>query len=201
MEGSTLKPIPRAPRSTVRRAPQRASQDAQAIYDLIDELKLGHIGFVEKGQAIVIPMTLWRVEQYLYFHTLNKSRLQKVLQSGQEVSVSFAQCTQWVMSKSAYHHSANYRSAVLFCSGERVINTADFDHAFEVAINQLEEGRWEKVRPPNPIERKATALMRLTIVDGSFKSRTGGPNEEPEDLHLPVWNGVKPVCPWAAQQE
>lgn len=200
MEASELKPIPSAKRSTVRRVAERASQDAQTIYDLVDELKLGHIGFVEDGQSIVIPMTMWRVEEHLYFHTLNKSRLQKILESGQEVCVSFAVCSEWVMSKSAYHHSANYRSAVLYCSGKRVTADEDFDHAFSVAINQLEEDRWEKVRPPNETERKATALMKLSILDGSFKSRTGGPNEEPGDLHLPVWNGVKPVCPWAAEQ-
>ena len=100
------------------------------------------------------------------------------------------------MSKSAYHHSANYRSAVLYCTGTRVIDDAEFDHAFEVLINQIVEGRWNEVRVPNKLERKATALMKLSINEGSFKQRTGGPVEEPEDLSLPVWHGTKAVCPF-----
>jgi len=100
------------------------------------------------------------------------------------------------MSKSAYHHSANYRSAVVYCSGERVTDAEEFDHAFKSIIDQLETGRWEHIRPPNPNERKATALIKLTINEGSFKSRTGGPNEDPEDMALPVWHGTKPVCPF-----
>jgi hypothetical protein len=80
--------------------------------------------------------------------------------------------------------------------GERVTETNAFNDAFKDVIEQLEEGRWAHIRPPNPNERKATALLRLSIREGSFKSREGGTNEEPEDLALPVWNGTKPVCPF-----
>ncbi|MEH6569015.1 MAG: pyridoxamine 5'-phosphate oxidase family protein [Halioglobus sp.] len=194
--GQDIEDLDRLPRSTVRRVKQRASYSREDVYRLVDDLKLGHIGFIENGQVFVIPMTLWRVGDYLYLHTMNKSRLQKLLESGAEVCISVAECSEWVFSKSAYHHSANYRSAVLYCKGERVTDPAGFDSAFATAINQLEAGRWEAVRPPNTQERKATALMKLTIMDGSFKSRTGGPNEEPEDMSLSVWHGVKPVCPY-----
>lgn len=185
--------IRRSRRSTVRRVKERGTHSKADIYPLIDELKLGHLGFEHNGQVTIIPMTIWRVDDYLYFHTLNKSRLHKMLDNGQEICVSFAECDEWVLSKSAYHHSANYRSAVLFCRGEKVADDEEFDRVFEVIINQIEAGRWSKVRPPNTKERKATALMRLEILDGSFKSRKGGPNEEPEDLALPVWNGTVPV--------
>lgn len=118
-----------------------------------------------------------------------------MLEQGEQICVSFAECSEWVMAKSAYHHSANYRSAVLFCSGERVVNPTEFDRVFKVVINQIEPDRWQQVRHPSAQERKGTALMKLTIDEGSFKSRTGGPNEEPEDMELPVWHGTKPVCP------
>lgn len=194
---TATKTIPLAKRSTVRRVAERASQSAENVYHLVDRLKLGHVGFTDGKDVFVIPMTVWRVDEHLYLHTLNKSRLQRLLEQGQQVCISFAECTEWVMSKSAYHHSANYQSAVLYCSGERVTNHTEFDHAFSVVINQLEKDRWNQVREPNKTERKATALMKLTIVDGSFKSRTGGPNEEPEDMALPVWHGLLPVCPYA----
>lgn len=183
-------------RSTVKRGAKRARYDKASVYRLIDDLKLGHLGFVVDGRPVIIPLTVWRAGEDLYFHVANKSRLQKMLEAGAEFCVSFAECSEWVMSKSAYHHSANYRSAVLYCTGSRVTDPQEFDAAFEVIINQLETGRWQQVRPPNNIERKATALMKLVIEEGSFKSREGGPTEEPEDMDLPIWHGTKPVCPY-----
>ncbi|MFD2229542.1 pyridoxamine 5'-phosphate oxidase family protein [Alkalimarinus sediminis] len=182
--------------SKVRRVAKRASYDKSTIYSLIDELKLGHVGFIVNNRPVVIPMTVWRVEDHLYLHVANKSRIQRLLEEGGECSISFAAYKEWVMSKSAYHHSANYCSAVVYCTGRRVTAEDEFDRAFEVIINQLEEGRWDRVRPPNKLERKATALMKMTINEGAFKARTGEPIEEPEDLSLPVWNGTKPVCPY-----
>ncbi len=183
-------------RSTVRQVAKRASYAKQDVYQLVDDLKLGHVGFVDDGRAVVIPITVWRVADNLYLHVVNKSRLQKRLENGEEFCISFAEYNEWVMSKSAYHHSANYRSAVLYCTGRRVTDDETFDGAFKTLINQLEEGRWQQVRAPSKLERKATALMKLTINEGSFKRRAGGPNEEPDDLSLPVWNGTKPVCPF-----
>jgi nitroimidazol reductase NimA-like FMN-containing flavoprotein (pyridoxamine 5'-phosphate oxidase superfamily) len=183
-------------RSTVKRGAKRASYDKASVYRLVDDLKLGHLGFVVDGRPVIIPLTVWRVDDDLYFHVANKSRLQRMLEEGAEFCVSFAECSEWVMSKSAYHHSANYRSAVLYCNGSRVVEPEDFDHAFSVIIDQLEADRWQQIRPPNALERKATALMKLTINEGSFKSRTGGPSEEPEDMALPVWHGTQPVCPY-----
>ena len=183
-------------KSHVRRGAKRASYFKEDVFRLIDDLKMGHVGFAIEGQVFVIPLTVWRVDEYLYIHVMNKSRLQRLLTSGEEVCISFAECNEWVMSKSAYHHSANYRSAVVYCVGERISEAELFDDAFKEVIEQLEPGRWEHIRPPNTNERKATALLKLTINEGSFKSRKGGPNEEPEDLDLPVWHGTKPVCPF-----
>lgn len=181
------------PRSQVRRAAKRASYERAPIYQLIDDLKTAHLGFIEDGEPRVIPITCWRDGDDLYVHSGNKGRLAKHLQSGQLVALSFAECSEWVMTKSAYHHSANYRSAVLYCRGETVTDEAEFDNAFRVLINQLEDGRWQQVRPPNRQERKATVLVRLPMHEGSFKSRSGGPVEEPEDMDLPVWHGTLPV--------
>lgn len=182
--------------STVKHGAKRASYDLQEVFKLVDDCKLAHLGFVLDGQAVVIPITVWRHEQQLYLHVANKSRIQKLLESGQQVCLSFAESNEWVMSKSAYHHSANYRSAVLYCQGKRIVEPLIFDQVFKSIIEQIEKGRWQHIRPPSVQERKATALLELTIIEGSFKSRSDGPNEEPEDLDLPVWHGTKPVCPY-----
>ncbi|MCV6589620.1 MAG: pyridoxamine 5'-phosphate oxidase family protein [Marinobacterium sp.] len=191
--------LPHGPDSTVKRVAKRARYDREPVHQLVDELKLGHIAFVANNRPVSIPMTLWRVDDSLYFHVANKSRLQKYLEAGGEVCVSFARYDAWVMSKSAYHHSANYRSAVLFCTGERITDATEFDRVFNVILDQMEPGRASQVRPANEKERYITALMKLTIDEGSFKQRDEGVHEEPEDLDIPVWNGVAAICPFSGQ--
>ena len=186
-------PLSCCPRSQVKRAAKRASYERADAYALSDRLKTAHVAFVEEGEPRVIPLTAWRLRDDLYLHTLNGGRLSKQLDSGAQLCLSFAATEAWVMSKSAFHHSANYSSLVLFGRPQRVKDDAAFDEAFMGIINQLEPGRWEQVRAPNAKERKVTALFRVPIEEGAFKSRTGGPNEEPEDMALPVWHGIQAV--------
>lgn len=186
-------PLSCCPRSQVKRAAKRASYERADAYGLIDRLKTAHIAFVEEGEPRIIPLTAWRLGDDLYLHALSGGRLAKRLESGTQLCISFAVTDEWIMSKSAYHHSANYSSLVLFGKARRVTDDATFDAAFRAIINQLEPDRWEQVRAPNAKERKATALFRVPIEEGAFKSRTGGPNEEAEDMALPVWHGALPV--------
>lgn len=186
--------------SRVRRVTKRASYDLDKVIALVNDLKLGHVGFIANNRPVIIPLTLWAAGKYLYLHVQNKSRVQKLLEAGGEVCISVAECSEWVMSKSAYDHSANYRSAVLFCTGERVTDETDFDNAFKVIINDLEAERWDKVRPPDTQERKATALMKLTINEGSFKQRTGEPSESNKDEGYSVWSGNIAVCPYSIER-
>lgn len=184
-------PLKPSPRSRVRQAAKRARYDREPIYRLIDRLKTGHIAFVENGEPRSIPITVWRHGDDLFVHGINKGRLTRYLEAGHLVCISFAECNEWVMAKSAYHHSANYESAVIYCRGERVTEPDAFDAAFQSIIDQLEPGRWQQVRAPSRKERKATALIRLRIEEGAHKQRTGGPNEEPGDLARPVWHGTR----------
>ncbi|AZR42103.1 MULTISPECIES: pyridoxamine 5'-phosphate oxidase family protein [Marinobacter] len=186
-------PLSCCPRSRVKRAARRASYERAPAYALIDRLKTAHVGFVEEGEPRIIPITAWRLADDLYLHTLSGGRLAQTLASGQQLCISFAVTNQWVMTKSAFHHSANYESLVLFGRASRVSDDREFDAAFQAIINQIESGRWEQVRAPNAKERKATALFRIPIREGAFKSRDGGPGEEPEDMALPVWHGVLPA--------
>lgn len=190
----TSSPLSCCPRSRVKRAAKRASYEREPAYALIDRLKTGHVAFVEDGEPRIIPMTVWRRDDILYLHTLNGGRLSQRLDAGVQLCISFAVTEEWVMSKSAFHHSANYQSLVLFGQAARVVDDGEFDEAFKAIINQLEPGRWDQVREPNTKERKATALYRIPIEEGAFKSRTGGPNEEPEDMALPVWHGTRPTA-------
>ncbi len=190
----TDSPLTTCPRSQVQRAAKRARYDRQSAYALIDRLKTAHVGFVEDGEPRIIPITVWRLGDDLYLHTLNGGRLSRLLASGALLCISFAVTNEWVLTKSAFNHSANYESLVLFGRAHPVTDEASFDAAFRAIINQIEPGRWEQVRAPNAKERKATALFRVPIEEGAFKSRTGGPNDDPEDLALPVWHGTVPAA-------
>jgi len=180
-------------RSKIKRAAKRASYERGPAHALIDHLKTAHVAFVEEGEPRIIPITAWRMDDNLYLHTLNGGRLAKRLESGIQLCLSFAVTEEWVMSKSAFNHSANYQSLVLFGTATRVTDEAEFAASFRSVINDLEPGRWDQVRAPNAKERMATALFRIPIEEGAFKRRSGGPVEEPEDLDLPVWHGNLPV--------
>ena len=193
LAGATASPLTACPRSRVQRAVKRASYDRETAYRLIDRLKTAHVGFVEDGEPRIIPITAWRLGDDLYLHTLNGGRLSRRLGSGALLCISFAVTNEWVMTKSAFHHSANYEALVLYGRAVPVTDHAAFDAAFRAIINQIEPGRWEQVRAPNDKERKATALFRIPIEEGAFKSRTGGPNDDPEDMSLPVWHGLIPT--------
>ena len=193
LAGPSASPLTSCPRSRVQRAVKRASYDRETAYRLIDRLKTAHLGFVEDGEPRIIPITAWRLGDDLYVHTLNGGRLSRRLESGVLLCISFAVTNEWVMTKSAFNHSANYESLVLYGHAVPVTDHAAFDAAFRAIINQIEPGRWEQVRAPNEKERKATALFRIPIEEGAFKSRTGGPNDDPEDMSLPVWHGLIPT--------
>lgn len=193
LAGPNASPLTSCPRSRVQRAVKRASYDRETAYRLIDRLKTAHLGFVEDGEPRIIPITAWRLGDDLYVHTLNGGRLSRRLESGVLLCISFAVTNEWVMTKSAFNHSANYESLVLYGHAVPVTDHAAFDAAFRAIINQIEPGRWEQVRAPNNKERKATALFRIPIDEGAFKSRTGGPNDDPEDMTLPVWHGLIPT--------
>ncbi len=180
-------------RSTVRRGAKRASYDRQELYSIVDANPIGHIGFVENSAPFVIPLNVWRMDNALYLHCLNGGRLSKHLTSQDQVCISFAEHNAWVLSKSAYHTSANYRSAVLFGQFTQVTDQREFSQAFATVINQIESGRWDHVRQPSPTEIKTTAMLKMDIHEASVKSRTGGPNEESDDLTLPVWSGLIPL--------
>lgn len=180
-------------RSTVKRAPARASYNTAELYPIIDDLKMAHISFIQEGTPITIPMLCWRVGNDIFIHGSRGSRLIKQLSDGNTVCVSFAELNGWVMAKSAFHHSANYRSAVLFGTFDCVENDNDQLEIYQSFIEQLEEGRWDQIRVPNDKELKATTLLKMNINEGAVKVRTGGPIDDPEDLSLPVWSGEIPL--------
>jgi len=97
------------------------------------------------------------------------------------------------MARSAFHHSINYRSVIVYGRGEAIVDPAEKYAALEAFMERLHPGRWREVRPPNQQELKATGVVRIPIEEASAKLRMGGPLDDPEDMTLDVWAGVVPL--------
>ncbi len=179
----------------VKRIPNRGAYDRETIYPIIDAAPLGLVGIAREGDfpVVVIPMLHARRDDALYFHGAQSSRLLKYLASGQPATVGFALVDGYVLAKSLFHHSMNYRSAVVFGRGTELAGDEQKLEGLKIISDKLLPGRWEDARLPNAQELKATLVVRLEIETASSKIRSGGPKEEPEDVTLPYWSGVLPL--------
>ena len=180
-------------RSRVKRQPGRASYEREAVHAVLDEGLVAHVGIVQDGQPIVLPMVYARDGERLLLHGSVASRLTRHLSGGTPVCVTVTLLDGLVMSRSAFHHSMNYRSVVVVGEARRVTDDEALDAGFARVVEHMVPGRGDEVRAPDPAEIRQTVLLEVPIVEASMKARTGGPKEEPSDLETPSWGGVVPV--------
>ena len=181
------------PRNRVRRLPERASYDRETIYPILEEALICHAGFEEDGQPFVIP-TLFAIDgDTLYLHGAKASRLLKHIQAGNPVCISVTLLDGLVLARSVFHHSINYRSAVMFGRGRLLETDAEKLHALEAITEHIARGRWAETRPPNRKELNATGVAAVEIESASAKVRGGPPKDDAEDYALPVWAGILPL--------
>jgi nitroimidazol reductase NimA-like FMN-containing flavoprotein (pyridoxamine 5'-phosphate oxidase superfamily) len=180
-------------RTTVRRLPQRAAYDAETVYRILDEALICHAGFVVHGDPVVIPTIHWRDGDRLYFHGSPASGMLRNLRNGVPVCVTVTLLDGLVMARSAFHHSMNYRSAVVFGIATEVTDREEKLRVLDSLVEHVCRGRSKDVRPPNERELKQTIVLSIPISEASAKVRTGGPVDDDEDYDLPVWAGVIPL--------
>jgi len=179
-------------RIRVKREPHRGRYDRQTIDAILDEGLICHLGFEVAGQPYVIPTLHARVGDTLYVHGSSASRALRHAGSGAPVCITVTIFDGLVLAKSVFNHSVNYRSAVVFGTA-RVVPDEEKREALHALTNQLVPGRWDEARQPTDQELKATWILAVPIEEASAKVRTGGPEDEPEDLDLPFYAGVVPV--------
>lgn len=185
--------FPQEKRNQVRRLPKRGQYDRETIYRIVDEALVCHIGFAEGELPFVIPTLHARIGDTLYCHGAPAGRLIRHVAAGHPVCAAFTLLDGLVFARAAFHHSVNYRSAVLFGTG-RLVESDEERLAVLAAITEhLAPGRWAEVRPPNRAELAATAVIAIAIESASAKIRTGPPSDADEDDALPVWAGVLPL--------
>lgn len=198
------KKIDQTERTRLRRLPKRGDFDRGVINAILDEAFICHVGFVADGLPVVIPTAYGRVGDLLYIHGSAASRMMRSLAEGIDVCVTVSLIDGLVLARSAFHHSFNYRSVVIFGKAELVTDAGEKNKALEAFTEHVIPGRWAEVRWPNELELKATTVLRLAITEASAKIRTGPPIDDEEDLAINVWAGVLPLslhpdAPAAAQ--
>ena len=188
-------------RTRVRRVPQRGAYERETIEAILDETLISHVGFVHEGQPVVIPTLHARLGDRLYLHGSAASRMLRTLQKGVPVCVTATLVDGLVLARSAFHHSVNYRSVVVFGTATMVEPGDETVNVLELFTEKLVPGRWADVRPPTRQELKGTKVLSLPLDEASAKVRTGPPIDEDEDYDLPVWAGVLPLSTNVAEPE
>ena len=180
-------------RTAVRRLPKRGVYDRDAVYAILDEALIAHVGFVIDGAPVVIPTIHWRDGDRLYLHGSVASRMLRTLKQGVETCVTVTLLDGLVLARSAFHHSMNYRSVVVMGTAVEVTDREEKVRAFERLVEHVVPGRSADVRPPNEAEIRGTLVLSLPIDEASAKVRAGGPSDDDEDYALPIWAGVVPL--------
>ncbi len=179
-------------RNKVKRVPDRGHYDKKTVFKILDAGKICHASFVVDGQPFVIPTIYGRDGDCLYLHGATSSRLIKELEKGIQMSLAVTHLDGLVIARSAFHHSMNYRSVVVFGTAKLVADDKKLE-ALKIISDQLVPGRWEESRQPNSKELKATSVLKIIIDQASAKIRTGGPKDDKDDYELDIWAGVVPM--------
>ena len=188
-----FEPFPVTERTRVVREANRAVYDREAIYKILDEALVCHVGFSLEGQPYVIPTMFARVGDHLYFHGSAASRMLRGLSSGLPVCITVTLIDGLVLARSVFNHSMNYRSVVALGKAESIDGPAEKLRALQAFTEKLIPGRWNDARQPNEKELKATSILKLPLTEVSAKVRVGGVEDDAEDYAFPVWAGIIPL--------
>jgi len=180
-------------RTTATRHRERVRYDRETVHAVLDEALLCSVGFVVEGGPVVLPMLQARVGETLYLHGSTGSWMRGAAADGTEVCVTVTVVDGLVLARSAFHHSINYRSVVLFGPVREVSEAQEKAAALTAVVEHALRGRSEEVRGPNPRELAATSVLAVELAEVSAKVRTGPPVDDEEDLSAPTWAGVLPV--------
>jgi nitroimidazol reductase NimA-like FMN-containing flavoprotein (pyridoxamine 5'-phosphate oxidase superfamily) len=180
-------------RTRVIREPQRGVFDRDAIYKILDEGFICHVGFAVDGQPFVIPTMYARIGDAIYFHGSAASRMLRNVSAGIAVCVTVTLVDGLVLARSVFNHSMNYRSVVALGKATLVDAGQEKLEALHAFTEKILAGRWDEARQPNEKELKATSILRLELNEVSAKVRVGPPEDDAEDYALGIWAGVLPM--------
>ncbi len=181
-------------RNKVKRVPQRGAYDKETAYEILDAGFLCHLGFIVDGQPFVIPTLYGRQGNTVFVHGASTSRMLTEIKKGVPVCLTVTHIDGLVLARSAFHHSMNYRSVVVFGNAVEVENP-EKEKVLKIISDNIINNRWEETRTPSAKELKATTVLSIRINQASSKIRAGGPEDDEEDYDLNIWAGVVPIAP------
>ena len=183
------------PRTRLKRNPKRAAYDPETVHAIIDAGLICHVGYVIDGQPYVTPTAHWRHGGRVYWHGSSASRMLRAQKVGIPVCLTVSHLDGLVLARSGFHHSVNYRSAMIMGSAVVVEGDDAKLAAMKAFMDRVMPGRWRELRPPTKQELKGTTILGMDIAEVSAKVRTGGVLDEEEDYDWDVWAGVVPIHP------
>jgi uncharacterized protein len=188
-----LPPLSPTPRSTVKRARERAATDRSILYEVLDAGLVGHLGVVRDGAPIVLPTLYGRYGDTVYLHGSTGAGSLRLAAEGAPVCLTVTHVDAVVYARSVFHHSMNYRSAVVH-GVARAVTGEEALHGLQVMTEHVAPGSWGHARLPNARELAATAVLGLPLAEASVKIRAHGVGDDQEDVAAGVaWAGLLPL--------
>lgn len=186
----TLSPTPR---TTLHRLRERGRADRAELDAVLGAGLVCHLGVVIDGAPVVLPTGYGRIGDTLYLHGSSANR-SLLMAAGQQVCVTITLLDGLVCARAVFHHSMNYRSAVIFGGARLVTEDDEKLAALRAVTDHLVPDRWDHAREPTRKELAATAVLALPLDEASVKVRSGGPKDDPEDYETDIWAGVLPAA-------
>lgn len=184
---------PASERTTVERRPQRGVYNRAALEAILDEALICHVGFVIAGQPYVLPTIHARCGDQLLLHGAAANRMLTAASDGIPLCVTVTLLDGLVLARSAFHHSMNYRSAVILGIAQEIADHGAKLAAMQALVEHVTPGRWADTRHPSAEELRVTRILALPIDEASAKVRVGPPIDDEDDYALSLWAGVIPL--------
>ena len=180
-------------RSKLARLPKRGRYDRDTVYGILDAGFICHVGYSVDGHPYVTPTAYWREGDAVYWHGSSASRMLRTLAKGVDCCLTVTHIDGLVLARSAFHHSLNYRSVMMFGKAYKVEDPGEKLARLEAFVERMYPGRWPELRPVTAPELKSTSVLGMHLTEASAKLRSGPPVDDEQDYALPVWAGVVPV--------
>lgn len=192
LTSDTQKSAAPSERTRIKRVHKRAAYDRETLYTILDATPFCHIAYSRDGKPSITPTMHWREGDHVYWHGSSASSALRS-QNQLDVCLAVTHIDGIVIARSTFHHSANYRSAIIYGTAHKIDNPDIKREKSKNFIDRIAPDHWQTLRPITDQELKATTFLSLSLEEASAKIRTGGPKDDAEDYDLPIWAGVYPV--------
>lgn len=180
-------------RTSPSRYPKRAHHDPATVYPILDEALFCTMSFVWEGRVRSIPQSIVRLGDAVYFHASVGSHFFRSLAQLDEVCITITLADDIVVAKSAFNHSINYRSVVLWGKPEVIDEYDEKYAAFKELTEKMVPGSWDYLLPMTDKQMAKTMAIKVPITEASAKVRQGPPSDVVSEQD--IWTGLIPIKP------